>query len=182
MRQLVIGFAGSMYAGKSTAAARLVSRFGFHRVRFAGPLKAMMAALGLSHEEIEGSLKETPSELLCGKTPRWAMQSIGTEWGRNLIGSELWVNAWRRAASGYELVVADDVRFPNEAEAIKSAGGVLIRVDRPIANTDRLAHASETQVFKCDRVLINHGEIEDLHARVDAVAREILDARLKAAS
>jgi hypothetical protein len=70
VRQLVIGFAGSMYAGKSTAAARLVSRFGFHRVRFAGPLKAMMAALGLSHEEIEGSLKETPSELLCGKTPQ----------------------------------------------------------------------------------------------------------------
>jgi hypothetical protein len=67
----------------------LVNHRGFARVRFAGPLKAMMAALGCTNAEIDGDRKEVPCDLLGGKSPRWAMQTLGTEWGRKLIGDDL---------------------------------------------------------------------------------------------
>ena len=43
----------------------------------------MLYQLGLGEAHIEGALKEVPCELLGGKTPRYAMQTLGTEWGRD---------------------------------------------------------------------------------------------------
>src|SRR5262245_6513313 len=91
----IIGLTGKLKSGKTEAALHLCKK-GFTRVRFAGPLKNMMTCLQLTDAEIEGMLKEQPCDLLCGKTPRYAMQTIGTEWGRALIGEDLWVNAWKR--------------------------------------------------------------------------------------
>jgi len=171
---MIIGFSGKMGSGKTTAAKYLVQHHGFHRVRFAGPLKAMMASLGLSNEEIEGNLKEKQCELLCGKTPRWAMQSIGTEWGRDMIGSEVWVNAWHRARQGLELVVVDDVRFENEAAAIKAAGGLLVRIERAADTIDsELVHTSEQQNFDCDRTIRNvDGFVSCLYGEIQAILEQ----------
>jgi len=55
-----IGFCGPAGAGKSTAAERLMLRWQFQRVRFAGPLKAMMLALGLDPAQVDGDRKEEP--------------------------------------------------------------------------------------------------------------------------
>lgn len=132
---MIIALTGYAGSGKSTAAKILVEQHGFTLVKFAGPLKAMMRCLGLGDREIEGDLKEHPHDVLCGKSPRHAMQTIGTEWGRNLIGSELWVNvameaAWKVLDQGGRVVI-DDCRFLNEAAAIKQAGGTVIRINRP---------------------------------------------------
>src|SRR3974390_129308 len=132
----IIGLTGKLKSGKSEAAKILCAR-GFTRVRFAGTLKAMMYCLGLNEDQIEGNLKETPCDLLCGKTPRYAMQTIGTEWGRDTIGRSLWVNAWKHAVSkqrDFIPVVADDVRFDNEVEAVRSLGGIVVRIQRDLAD------------------------------------------------
>lgn len=154
-------------SGKSTIALAL-GEYGFNRVRFAGALKAMLYSLlfsaGENHETIdrmiEGDLKEVPSALLAGKTPRWAMQTLGAEWGRSCLGDTLWVGAamgevrhLRERGLG---VVVDDMRYPNEAEAIRQAGGVLVRVERPSA-TVTSAHSSEGALdgLRFDLVLRN---------------------------
>lgn len=184
-RVRTIGICGAAGAGKSTAAERLVKQWRFNRVRFAGPLKAMMAALGLSAEQLDGNLKEEPSPLLQGRTPRQAMQWLGTEWGRNLIGPEFWIAAWlasvERAGGFYEpgkgwdrLIVADDVRFANEAKAIRDRGGIVIRIDRPGAgSTSGGGHASERLEFTPDRVIHNRGDLVELRAQIDALAMEL---------
>jgi hypothetical protein len=128
--------------GKSTLANGMAG-FGWRCVKFAAPLKAMLAALMREAGEdeatiadaIEGRLKEAPLQALAGATPRRAMQTLGTEWGRGCIAEDLWVRlfllrAQRHRAAGAP-VVCDDMRFANEAEAIRGAGGLLIRVDRP---------------------------------------------------
>lgn len=138
----IVAFTGLAGSGKSTAALHLVEQ-GWTRVRFAGPLKAMMAALGLTQDEIEGSRKEVPCDLLAGKTPRYAMQTIGTEWGRDIIAPDLWIRAWRAALPAAGSVVVDDCRFKNEAEAVTAAGGFLIRVSREGAGAGAAGHSSE---------------------------------------
>lgn len=135
----LIGLCGPLGGGKSTAAKILFAKYGYTRMRFAGPLKEMLATIGLNTEQLDGSRKSEPdSKLLCGKTPRWAMQSIGTEWGRKLIGEDIWVNVVREKiislrqsserAGLKAMVVIDDVRFPNEVAMIRDLGGVLIKI------------------------------------------------------
>lgn len=161
------GYAGS---GKSTAAAHLVERHGFTLVKFAGPLKSMMRALGLGAREIEGDLKEVPCKLLGGKTPRHAMQTLGTEWGRNLICSNLWVNVAMLGV--YEVidrggrVVIDDCRFDNEALAVRLAGGRIVRIHRDGVGPVN-AHQSEALPLKWHVTIFNDSDIECLRTSVD---------------
>lgn len=124
------GFAG---CGKTTIANELVAR-GFVRVRFAGPLKSMLMTLGLTYEQVDGSEKEIPIDLLCGKTPRWAMQSLGTEWGRILIGHAIWSRATIRIAKQLlaegESVVIDDLRFDTESLELIEEGALIFKLER----------------------------------------------------
>lgn len=168
--QIIIGFCGKAGAGKSTAAAYLARTYGFERVRFAGPLKAMLAALGCSPDEIDGSAKELPCDLLGGRTPRQAMQTLGTEWGRHLVTPDLWTRAWIRAAEGKSLVVADDVRFANEADLIRGRGGIVVEIFGDEAGSSSGAgHVSERMAFAPDLRIFNprnHG----FFPRIDVVA------------
>ena len=149
----IVAFAGRAGSGKSTAAAALL-RHGFRSANFADPLKAMLRAfyreIGLDDEQIErrieGDLKEAPDPLLCGRTPRYAMQTLGTEWGRGLMAENFWVGAWSQKVGhlGGELVVAADCRFDNEALAVRNLGGEVVGIvgrGKDVGN-----HASEMGV------------------------------------
>lgn len=171
-RQL-IAFTGLAGSGKSTAALHLVNAHGFTRTRFAGPLKAMMTALGLSHAEIEGHLKERPCALLGGRTPRFAMQTIGTEWGRMTIDEDMWTNAWRAALPAAGGVVVDDCRFDNEAAAVKAAGGFIVRIVRPGAGAGAAGHSSEGQDLPWTTEIVNDGSVDEFLAKVDAAVRDL---------
>lgn len=172
----LIALTGPAGAGKSTAAKHLVARHGYRVEKFAGPLKDMLRGFGLTERHIEGDLKEVPCDLLGGKTPRYAMQTLGTEWGRDLISPSLWVDTWSsRAATG--LVVCDDCRFPNEAAAVRALGGVIVRVVRVGHERPGGDHVSEAgqEGIKPDAKLWNDVLDDDslgqLHSRVDAMLR-----------
>ncbi len=153
----LIGLCGPKECGKSTVSkdlARLLLGLKPHqqlhpsqsvrRLRFAGAVKAMLRALGLSEAQVDGDKKETPSELLGGKTPREAMQSLGTEWGRDLVSPDLWCNATMQLVddSPDDVIVIDDVRFDNEAAAIRARGGYVIEIFRA-GTSYNSEHASE---------------------------------------
>jgi hypothetical protein len=164
----IIGLTGNAGSGKTTVARYLAEQYGFQWTRFAGPLKSMLRALGLSERQVDGDLKEVPCDLLCGKTPRWAMQSLGTEWGRNCIDSEFLVNAWRARLERDANVVVDDTRFPNEVAVIKNLGGIVVKIERPgqaIIATSQ--HVSENEELAHDLVITNDGDLNHLFSRVD---------------
>lgn len=124
----LVAFTGAAGAGKSTAARLLIDNHGYTLVKFATTLKNMMRAIGLSEDQIEGNLKERPAQELCGMTPRYAMQTLGTEWGRNLIGYNVWTNLWSLEAVKHKRVVVDDCRFDNEADSVYGMGGTIIKI------------------------------------------------------
>jgi len=108
----------------------------------------------------------------CYLTPRFALQQLGSEWGRHCF-SETWPNyalrvakllsveggytydqihglehTWRPGDDNWKTpVVISDVRFKNEIEAIKMCGGKVIRIVRPGAGLSgaAAAHGSETE-------------------------------------
>ena len=127
----VVAFTGPAGCGKSTAADALVS-VGWVKVKFASTLKNMVRCMGLTDEHIEGQLKEEPLDWLGGKSPRFVMQTLGTEWGRKLIDENLWASIAKReicnAISAGVNVVVDDCRFENEATAIREIGGEIVEI------------------------------------------------------
>ena len=166
----VIGFAGLAGSGKTTAANYLVGMHHYSRRPFAAPLKAMLKALGLTREELEGRMKSVPIKLLMGKTPRQAMQTLGTEWGRECIDPEFWGHVWQyrmvQDCQALDNVVADDVRFPEEANRIRAMGGMVIRVLGRGGDCAPV-HASERpDLLRVDGIIYNTGSIADLENQV----------------
>jgi hypothetical protein len=169
---MIIGFIGKKGSGKDTAALAYTGE-GYSLVRFADPLKNMLRRLyfdaGLESVEIErrieGDLKELPCPLLCDRSPRHAMQTLGTEW-RDLMGLELWSNIAKFSLTEEARVVVPDVRFKHEASLIRSLGGTILEVERPGLPVDD--HLSETEMseIKTDFTFVNDTSIARLHHAV----------------
>ncbi|TYO65552.1 hypothetical protein FXV83_16605 [Bradyrhizobium hipponense] len=189
----VIGLSGFAQSGKTTAALYLEKKYGVRRKHIAEPLRAMLAVLlkanGMKSDEItrylEGDLKEQIIPCL-GVTSRYAQITIGTEWGRELISQDLWANTWARGIHDGESVMNDSVRFPNEAEAIRQLGGVVIMIKRPGTKPAKFkwgkiggflydkfglmwgVHDSErSDRIKADFVIHNDASVEQLYADLD---------------
>ena len=163
----VVGFCGKIGSGKTTAAFFLCDKYNYKRTRFAEPLKNMLRALGCSEAEVDGDLKQEPCSLFGGKTPREAMQLLGTEWGRAL-DSDIWVRAWERGLRGTRVVV-DDVRFPNEAASIRGLGGLVIGLRRGTPDKSFDGHASEAVRFEPDVWIDNNGTLVELSQQIELV-------------
>lgn len=135
---LLIGLVGATGCGKTIVANRLVDGHGFIRAHMGQPIKDMLSALGLTSEELTGppEVRLRPSNLLGGKSPRRAMETLGTDWGRRMMSPEIWSNAvemrirriWNERPMA---VVIDDLRFPSDWAVVHRLGGILIRIVRP---------------------------------------------------
>lgn len=166
----------AMRSGKSTAAHHLCLHYGYSVVSFASPLKSMIHTLlceaGMSFEEatghIWGDLKETPIETLEGYSARYLMQTIGTEWGRETVYQNIWVDVAlgqiNRILDTGGRVVIDDMRFENEVEMVQRNAGYTINIVRPGTGVTE-AHSSEGALkdHPFDFTLRNDGSIDDLH-------------------
>lgn len=171
--QKLIAFVGLRRSGKDTAAEALV-KDGWKLVKFADALKGMLRFY-LTHvgthpdiieRMIEGDMKERRVPQFMNKSCRWAMQTLGTEWGRDCIGSGLWASATMSRASQYERVAISDCRFTNEAQSVLNAGGHIIRINREGLTAD--SHPSEAGIaslpynFSVD----NNGTVDELQQKV----------------
>lgn len=172
-RRIVIAFTGKAGAGKSTCADHLIAKHGFQRIKFASALKAMLrtflayrgASPNVIKEMIEGSWKETPSPFLNDRTPRHAMQTLGTQWGRECLHPDIWVDTERDHLPPFGRFVCDDCRFPNEADMVRATGGKIVQVLR--RGLAQGTHESETHALKADYFMMNTGTIADLQRDVD---------------
>jgi len=143
---LIIGLCGPQHAGKSSIAKEAVHiltgrGISARTLSFADPLRSMLTALLLSsgmdpaqaaHALTDQTAKETPLAMFGGKTPRYALQTLGTDWGRALISPDLWVNIAMQniAANPSDVVILDDVRFDREIEIILTRAGSIVEISR----------------------------------------------------
>ena len=173
-------------SGKSTIAGHLATK-GFVTVPFALPIKEMAEAfllnLGtLAPKDIQRVIYRDRDEVIPGinVTGRHLLQTLGTEWGRNQICPDVWLQCWANAARSLlrqgTPVVVDDLRFPNEADLVTSIGGRIWLVDRPGAEEgaqSSLAHASEGGLkgySGFSAVVLNNGtNLNDLFHAVDSL-------------
>jgi hypothetical protein len=204
---MIIGICGFIGSGKDTIADYLVNLHHFRRESFANTLKdAVSAVFGWDRTMLEGRTKQArewreqqdnwwTNRLGIVITPRWVLQNWGTEVCRNGFHDDIWIASLEnKLRNSTDDVVISDCRFPNEIQAIKQSGGIVVRVVRgpepewydaavsvnrgPNGNSTwalsgrRLeqlgVHASETAWVgtKFDVVLDNNGTLDDLYQQV----------------
>lgn len=123
-------------------------------------------------------------------TVRDFLQKLGTDGLRDGLHTNVWVNALFADYVPHNTMGSDykedesnwiitDCRFPNEAEAVKKHGGVIVRINRP-GNTAVNAHPSETALddWSFDYTINNDGTIEDLLTSVHTLVSTILVTQL----
>ncbi len=119
-----------------------------------------------------------------GLTVGRCLQLIGTECFRVWVDQDIWVRALIAGLPARAVIA--DVRFPNEAAAIKARGGVVVRIVRPTAggaashrdDGRAVAHASETSLdsIKPDYEIINDRTLDSLRvAARTTLGRLLLD-------
>jgi len=194
---IVIGISGRKRHGKDTVGAYLRDVHGFRPIAFADPVKQIgMEIYGLTWQQCYGA--EVEKEALIprwGRSARQILQHIGTEMGRG-VHPDTWarytMDLIGRAARGEPYLVRSDaeqrfvsgepyagpwvitdVRFPNEADAVRSIGGPVWKVVRPSMGVSQDMHASETSVDLIleDGTLTNDGSLEDLYNKVQSLLR-----------
>jgi hypothetical protein len=185
----LIAVSGHAGVGKDTVADFLVKQYGFVKIALADPLKRICRDVfdfddgqlwGPSELRNEEDLRFVRQKKGClgtsdGQpvpkrdiylTPRYALQTLGTEWGRDCY-KDIWIEYGLRVATklldgsgtynakdGFvehgpleenEVapvvpgVVFSDFRFKNEFEAVKKLNGVLLRIHRKAAEAQEVA-------------------------------------------
>ncbi|MBT2544483.1 hypothetical protein J7E99_28240 [Streptomyces sp. ISL-44] len=175
----LVGFAGAARSGKDTAAEALLS-VGWQRKAFADKVKDMLYALDpvMAEKEYAESVTSLRYEVDgCGwettkdvyPEVRQYLQRLGTEGGRAVLGENVWVDALLRDRETWGPTVITDVRFPNEADAIRARGGLVLLIERPGQEPiTHAGHASENALagYAFDGVIRNDGTVWDLYVSV----------------
>lgn len=168
---MIIGIAGRAGAGKDTVADYIITKLDNHvKMSFANPLKDMLrVGLDLTWDQLYGNKKEIIDPRY-GCTPRYIMQTLGTEWGRELIHNDLWVLIATQSKDNRRVYA--DVRFENEAKFIRETGH-LIYVNRG-AVID-MNHASEAGIIvkASDYWINNHRSLDSLYKQIDNIISNI---------
>lgn len=143
---MIVGLVGFIGSGKGTA-GDILKDIGFTPVSFAKGVKDVAAEMfGWPRHLLEGDTqhsrewREQPDpfwsrELGKDFTPRYALQLMGTEVGRDVFHKDFWVIKLKNYMNSNpdQNYVITDVRFQNEIEFINDHGGILIEVRRGIS-------------------------------------------------
>ena len=161
----LIGIAGKARSGKDTAAKYLLNKLGgdWYIASFADPMKEMLNVIGVDTGD---GFKDLPVNQYSVST-RHMLQTLGTEWGRNLISNDFWVDVFANM-NAYQCVIVPDIRFENEAELIREHG-VLICIEGR-GGIDG-SHISERKLQYDDRDIYidNRGSLSELYEKLDSI-------------
>jgi hypothetical protein len=182
---MIIGINGYAGSGKDTVGTILqqIDKDSHWEIKkWAGKLKQVAELLtGIPVEKFEDQEfkktnlgKQWNDRINNPMSVRDFLQKLGTEGLRDGLHTNTWVNALMadykcvpadRAPNGWDCPnwIITDTRFPNEAQAIKDAGGIIIRVTRPGIGPVN-DHPSETGLnqWKFDYEIQNDSSLNEL--------------------
>jgi hypothetical protein len=160
-----IAFAGPFQSGKSTAAKYAEQGYGISRVAFGDYVREELIENGWDRADVYH--KPSSDEV------REALQSHGA--GMRAVDSHYWVDKFLLDyANVADDVCVDDMRYTNEAEALRDMGFKLVWVDcqnMPNADDPKRGHESENGLndwYEYDGLLVaDYGHPEELYSQLD---------------
>ena len=174
---MIIGLSGYAQSGKDSVAKILVDNYNFERIGFADALKDIALSINPIMENgysLSREIKEFGWDITknARTEARRFLQELGTTL-RDKVDKDIWVNIAMKKVAEYNDVVISDVRFQNEADAIRKAGGQIWRVERPNIHAVN-SHVSESDMdeWDFDAYVHNDGNLDNLDFAVKLMYRK----------
>lgn len=182
---LLVGIVGRAGVGKTTVSEYLQAAHQFEAHALADPIKTMLHALfvdiGVDYAHLfDADKKHLPIPELGGITARRLMQTLGTDWGLDMISPDLWTRAADLVlglplAPVHDRIVISDVRFQREADWLRAHGGRLVRLTRQKAqHPGRHRSEAEADGIAVDAEIANDGPLEDLYGELEVLLAQWL--------
>lgn len=139
-KPFLIGISGKAYSGKDFTAdviKKLFPDLKIYKIAYADAVRNMLKGIVDVDAIYKLNKKEEPIEGL-GVSLRELMQSLGTDWGRHILGDNFWVNILNKRINDNsflaeaDVVVISDCRFQNEIDYIINQDGIVLNI---IANS-----------------------------------------------
>ncbi|MEI9966152.1 MAG: hypothetical protein WDN67_00530 [Candidatus Moraniibacteriota bacterium] len=175
----IIAFAGKKGSGKTTAAEYIKNKTleyetGSLQIERINMKDALIQEM---KERLPGSLAflsaiyEMPIEQLFREKPA-GMRKLMQDWGcsRREDWEDYWVDQYKERVkkSSANIVVTDDVRFPNELEAVQGLNGTVYRIIRKEHETGD-NHTSETSLDDIKLPTIEVKTLDELYDQIDRI-------------
>lgn len=175
---MIIGITGNIGSGKSTISTHLIEKYLFTEYSFAQPLKQIGEIFKFEKSELYGTQEEKRQiNSFWGISGREFLQKLGTDVFRNHLPTVLpeMENVWIRLfehqmAQKKGNYVISDVRFVDEAKAIQSIGGIVVKLNRTMNREgEEHKHSSELELNQIvpNFVIDNNGSKDELIERMD---------------
>lgn len=127
---MIIGISGKMGTGKTTLADHLAKQLDGHRASFADALRLEVGDyFGVPLEAMTNRYAKELTLVPVGYQYK-SIRALLQWWGslRREADKDYWANKLISSIGWDEVVIIDDVRYQNEADAILRAGGSLVRL------------------------------------------------------
>jgi hypothetical protein len=139
----IIALCGPKGSGKTLLADYLVTHYGAQRRSFASPIRRALQAMGCPTRFLAPDADKTaPIPEMGGRSARHLLQTLDTEWGRNMVSEDIWIQADAATLPRTGLYVYDDLRMPNEARHLRDLRATIVKV---IGGMARCEDAHETE-------------------------------------
>lgn len=163
----IIGIHGVARSGKDTIGEFLHKYIHSSEITsFAKPIKRMLnVGLNIPDVWLHSNIKD---QVIDGFdcTPRHMMQTLGTEWGRELIHPDIWVIALHELIKNTnKIYIIPDVRFQNEADYVRKHGTLIHVYGRGGIEGNHISEQG-LKALDDDFVINNNGTIDDLRRAV----------------
>ena len=175
---MIIGLSGYAQSGKDSTAELLCLNYGYTRLAFADPMRQALMIINPRLDSITrvSDMVEDYGWDTAKRNPevRRLLQVVGTDFGRKMLGDDVWINIALSGIKTEDKIVISDVRYPNEADAIRKLGGTVWRINRHNHSAVN-GHASERAMdnYMFNYAIYNDGTLDDLSDEVFMLSKHL---------
>ena len=162
---MIIALGTRKQVGKDTVGKYLIEKYGFKRLAFADALKEdvqdILDYAGIDYDPADEENKEIFRPMLIAYSEL-----------RRHLKPTYWLDKVVEVIDTFPDIdyVVTDMRYPNEADALRDKGAVIVRINR---NTGLKAEPTEAvgDLIEPDWEIQNNGTFEELYDKVDTIVR-----------
>lgn len=166
----LVGISGLARSGKDVAGEIILENLGegWSRGAFADIPKEMLFVMGV---DTKCANKDGEDEYYQYNI-RNLMQTLGTEWGRN-IDNDIWIKAFKKKNPTGNFVITD-VRMENEADFVRDNGGVIIHVKGRGGIKGNHQSEAGIEIKRGDLLVFNDSDLENFEKEISNICKTIV--------
>lgn len=166
----LVGISGLARSGKDVAGEIILGNLGegWSRGAFADIPKEMLFVMGV---DTKCANKDGEDEYYQYNI-RHLMQSLGTDWGRN-IDNDIWIKAFKKKNPTGNFVITD-VRMENEADFVRDNGGVIIHVKGRGGIKGNHQSEAGIEIKRGDLIVFNDSDLANFEKEINNICKTLV--------